>query len=116
MELKFRVSMRDDDGDSNQASKPVKKRGKMMLPKGLMQKRQTSSQVKIKQPEKRETEELHLSVNEKRPSAKEPERFKTTIEKSPDLSGEQQKRNDSDGESPEQQIDGRISTIIERVD
>ena len=57
MELKFRVSMRDDDGDSNQASKPVKKRGKIMLPKGLMQKRQTSSQVKIKQPEKRETEE-----------------------------------------------------------
>jgi len=44
--------MRDKDGDSNQASKPVKKRGKMILHKELMQKRQTGSEVKIKQPEK----------------------------------------------------------------
>ena len=51
------MPMRDNDGDFKQASKAVKKRGRMMLPKRLLQKRQTSREVKIKQPEKRETEE-----------------------------------------------------------
>ena len=55
--------MRDNDGDSKQASKAVKKRGRMMLPKRLLQKRQTGREVKIKQPEKRETEELQKIAN-----------------------------------------------------
>ena len=39
--------MRDDDGDSNQASKPVKKQEKMMHPRGFLQISQTGTEVKI---------------------------------------------------------------------